>query len=290
MHMAAHATDFSVDVPGGVLRGWWTGSGPPALILHGGPGLSEYTGALADELASAFTVLRYQQRGLEPSTTSGPFTVATHLADALAVLDALGAAPAYVVGHSWGGHLAMHLAAAHPDHLRGLVVVDPLGVEGDGGEADMMRIMAERIPPDVAARAGELDERAMQGQGTPEDAMESLALVWPAYFARPEHAPPMPPMTMSLPCYAETWASIHDELPRTDWAARLGSFRAPTAFVLGAQSPIPPHHGVASAALFPAAVTDVVEGCGHFLWFEQPGVVRRALDGVRAAAEAASSP
>jgi len=154
----------------------------------------------------------------------------------------------------------------------------------------MMRIMAERIPPDVAARAGELDERAMQGQGTPEDAMESLALVWPAYFARPEHAPPMPPMTMSLPCYAETWDSIHDELSRTDWAGRLGSFSPPTAFVLGAQSPIPAHHGLASAALFPAASTDVVGGCGHFLWFEQPGAVRRALDAVRAAAEAAASP
>ena len=256
------------------------------MILHGGPGLSEYTGALADELDSGFTVLRYQQRGLAPSTTSGPFTINTHMDDVLAVLGAMGASPAYVVGHSWGGHLAMHLAAAHPDHIRGLVVVDPLGVVGDGGEADMMRSMGERITPEAAARAGELDERAMRGEGSPGDALEALSLVWPAYFARPDAAPAMPPMAMSLPCYAQTWDSIRVELAGTDWAARLGSFPAPTAFVLGAQSPIPPEHGLASAALFPAATTDVVEDCGHFLWFEQPGAVRGALDAVRAAAEA----
>ena len=49
-----------------------------SLILHGGPGMSDYTSSLADELVEEFTVYRYQQRGLAPSTTDGPFTVETH--------------------------------------------------------------------------------------------------------------------------------------------------------------------------------------------------------------------
>jgi NAD(P)-dependent dehydrogenase (short-subunit alcohol dehydrogenase family) len=52
------------------------------LILHGGPGLSDYTAPLAAELTDAFTVISYQQRGLAPSVTSGPFTVSQHVADA----------------------------------------------------------------------------------------------------------------------------------------------------------------------------------------------------------------
>ena len=252
------------------------------LILHGGPGLSDYTTSLADELVDGFTVYRYQQRGLAPSTLDGPFTIETHVADAVAVLDAIDAPQVFLIGHSWGGHLAMHIAATHPDHLLGLVVVDPLGVVGDGGESDMVRIMAERTTPEAAARAAELDERAMRGEGTPGDAMEAFSLVWPAYFATPEQAPPMPEMRISLACYSETWESIHGELSRQTLAPLLGGFQAPTVFVLGAGSPIPPRHGVASAALIPGAKTDILDGCGHFLWLERPGVIRAALDSVQA--------
>jgi pimeloyl-ACP methyl ester carboxylesterase len=39
--------------------------------------------------------------------------------------------------HSWGGHLAMHLAVQHPDRLLGLVLADPLGAVPDGGVSDM---------------------------------------------------------------------------------------------------------------------------------------------------------
>ncbi len=247
------------------------------LILHGGPGLSDYTSSLAAELVETFTVYRYQQRGLPPSTTSGPFTVETHIDDVVAVLSAVSSEPIFLVGHSWGGHLAMHVAVTHPERLLGLVVVDPLGAVGDGGESDMAQIMAERTAPEAAARASALDERAMRGEGAPGDAVEALAIVWPAYFATPSEAPPMPMMDMSLPCYSGTWESIHDHLARETLVARLGRVRLPTAFVLGADSPIPPRHGAATAALIPGAVTEIVPGCGHFPWLEQPGVVRAAL-------------
>jgi pimeloyl-ACP methyl ester carboxylesterase len=280
--MTKPSSDVIVDVPGGLISGWRAGSGEPVLILHGGPGLSDYTTSLADELVDGFTVYRYQQRGLAPSTLDGPFTIETHIADAIAVLDAIDAPQMFLIGHSWGGHLAMHMAAHHPDRLLGLVVVDPLGVVGDGGESDMVRIMMERTTPEAAARSAELDERAMRGEGTPGDAMEALSLVWPAYFARPQEAPPMPQMEMSLVCYSETWESIHRELSRQTLGPLLGRFQAPTVFVLGAESPIPPRHGVASAALIPGARTDILDGCGHFPWLERPGVIRAALDSVRA--------
>jgi pimeloyl-ACP methyl ester carboxylesterase len=268
-------------VPGGALAGSRAGTGPPVLILHGGPGLSDYTASLAEELVGDFTTYRYQQRGLLPSTTAGPFTIETHLSDVAAVLGAIPAEQVFLVGHSWGGHLAMHVAAAYPERLLGLVVVDPLGAVGDGGESDMGRIIMQRIPPAAAERAGELDERAMRGEGTPGDALEALSIVWPAYFATPTQAPPMPAMDTSLPCYSGTWESIHDHLARGTLAAGLGRVEIPTAFVLGADSPIPPHHGLASAALVPGAVTEVLPGCGHFPWLERPGVVRRALRSVQ---------
>jgi pimeloyl-ACP methyl ester carboxylesterase len=111
--------------------------------------------------------------------------------------------------------------------------------------------------------------------------MEALAIVWPAYFATPSVAPAMPVMDMSLPCYSGTWESIHDHLARGTLAAHLGRVRIPTTFVLGAQSPIPPRHGMASAALIPGAVTEILPDCGHFPWLERPGVIRAALVSVQ---------
>jgi len=273
----ASGREFAASVPGGVITASQAGAGAPVLILHGGPGLSDYTGPLAAELDDAFAVIRYQQRGLAPSTTSGPFDVDRHVADAIAVLDAAGAGRAYVIGHSWGGHLAMHLAAQHQDRLLGLVVVDPLGAVPDGGEDDLGRILAERIPAEQAARAQQLDERAMAGEGTVQDALEGLAIVWPGYFSSPAQAPPMPPLGLSLDCYAGTFASIHQHFEDRTLERSLPSLKIPAVFVLGAASPIPPRHGVASAALIPGARHVIEDDCGHFIWLERPGSVRRAL-------------
>ena len=226
-------------------------------------------------------MIRYQQRGLAPSTTSGPFSIGQHVADAIAVLDAAGASRAYVIGHSWGGHLAMHLAVRHPDRVLGLVIVDPLGAVPDGGASEMDEELVARTLPELAARARELDERAMTGEGTAEDALESLAIVWPGYFSSPQTAPPMPPLSTSVECYAETFASIRSHFEQHTLEQSLPSLNVPAVFVLGAASPIPVWHGVASAELIPGARYQIEEGCGHFPWLERPGSVRQALERVR---------
>jgi pimeloyl-ACP methyl ester carboxylesterase len=274
-------TEFQAAVTGGSITGQVAGDGPNVLALHGGPGLSDYTGSLGDELGDGFRLIRYQQRGLAPSVTSGPFAIGQHVADAIAVLDAAGADRAYVIGHSWGGHLAMHLAVSHPDRMLGLVIVDPLGAVPDGGEADLGRNLAARVPPERAARATELDERAMAGEGTAEEALESLTILWPGYFASPATAPPMPPMSLSVPCYAETFASIQEHFKEHALELSLPSLQVPAVFVLGADSPIPPEHGIASAALIAGARYQVEEKCGHFPWLERPGSVLRALESIR---------
>ena len=77
------------------------------LVLHGGPGLSvSIVDGLVADLLPAYRVATFQQRGIEPSTTEGAFTIDEAVADVGAVLDHLGWDRAYVVGSSWGGHLA----------------------------------------------------------------------------------------------------------------------------------------------------------------------------------------
>ena len=60
------------------------------------------------------------------------YTVAADVGDAAACSTRLVGRRAYVVGHSWGGHLALHVAEAMPERLLGVLAVDPLGSVGDG--------------------------------------------------------------------------------------------------------------------------------------------------------------
>ena len=171
--------EFGVKVAGGTIIAWQEGDGPNVLLLHGGPGVSDYTESLVAELSDGYTVTRYQQRGVAPSTTEGPFDVETHMADAIAVMDSAGLDQAYLVGHSWGGYLVLHLAIVHPNRFLGLVLIDPLGAIGpDGGVEEMSKVIADRIGPEQTARAAECDARAMSPEGSSDDAGESLSNTW----------------------------------------------------------------------------------------------------------------
>lgn len=262
----------------GALHGWVEGGGRPVLLLHGGPGLSyAYLDGLVEELDDGFEVAAFQQRGLAPSTVAGPFTVEQALLDVVGVLDALEWPQALVLGHSWGGHLALRFLAARPDRLIGVLAVDPLGIVGDGGREAFEKEIVARIPAADRARAQELDERAMAGEGTPEEALQSMALAWPAYFADPESPPPVPDLEVSVPAYSE----ITEEISRTDdsVASAVARTQVPYGVLAGAGSPMP--WGLAaraSAELSPGAFLTVVPGAGHFPWVEVPGSVRAALE------------
>ncbi len=268
---------FTIAVAGGSLGGWLEGAGPAVLLLHGGPGMSfEYVDSLGEELAPEFRVAAYQQRGLEPSTPNGPFTIAQAVEDALAVLDGLRWERALVVGHSWGGQLALRLAAAHPERLQGVLAVDPLGVVGDGGMAAFDAEMGARTPRADRDRHRELDGRAMDGQATTEDFLESLRLVWPAYFADPDNVPPMPPMRLSVEAYS---GIINEAAADTDrLAAALAATAVPYGVLAGGASPMPWGQAArATVELSPRAFLKVVPGGGHFPWLDEPGCVRAAV-------------
>lgn len=268
---------FSVDAVNGSLGGWLKGSGTPVLLLHGGPGLSfSYLDDLAVELESEFRVASFQQRGLKPSTLEGPFTIDQAIADAVAVLDGLGWDRALVVGHSWGGHLALRVAAACPQRVLGALAVDPIGVVGDGGMAAFEAEVDARTPLDVRKRAREFDERAMAGEGTLEESRESMRLVWPSYFADPENVPVMPTIESSIAAYSGIINEMTAGTERV--AADLAKGAVRYGVVAGAASPIPWGQAArASVELSPCAFLDVVPGAGHFIWFEAPGRVRGAL-------------
>ncbi|HEY3753104.1 MAG TPA: alpha/beta hydrolase [Pseudonocardiaceae bacterium] len=269
---------FVIDSGAGPISGSaGTDGGRDLLLLHGGPGLSDYMDLLAGETAG-WRAIRYQQRGVAPSSVDGPFTVARHVADAVAVLDGLGVDRAVVLGHSWGAHLALQLASAAPDRVSAVIAVDGLGPDGDGHVPAFAAELRRRLPADAVGRCAELDAIPDLSDA---DALESTALLWPSYFAQPAQAPPLPAgLRLSVTCSVGTFASIFDELPDGTFARRLAQLTVPTFVVIGDASPMPRAAGEETAQLIPGSELIVVAGSGHLPWHEQPGCLAAVLDRV----------
>jgi proline iminopeptidase len=115
----------------------------------------------------------------------------------------------------------------------------------------------------------------MAGQVDDELALEGFSLVWPAYFAAPEHAPPMPDIRLASARSAEMVPSIMAELPALETG--LPQIRVPVGFVHGSHSPMPLAASTDGADRIPGAWVEVVDGAGHFIWVEAPGAVRASL-------------
>ena len=125
-----HSSLF-VDVAGGSLHVAVAGAPPgtadvPVVVLvHGITGSHRSWAAVARHLGDAVTLLAPDLRGRgQSSELSGPYGMAAHAEDLIAVLDHVGAGRAVVAGHSMGGYIVARFAAEASDRLAGAVLVD----------------------------------------------------------------------------------------------------------------------------------------------------------------------
>ena len=272
---------FTVDTDNGAICGSVGGDGPELVLLNGGPGLSDYT-ELLDGETSDWRTVRYQQRGLAPSSIEGPFDVDRHVTDAAAVLEAVVVDKAVLLGHSWGAHLALQVALALPERVLAVVGVAGLGPIGDGGATAFGAELRRRTAPNRLTRLDEIDARPPGQEVTDAEALESLALVWPAYFADPSSAPPMPAdLRLSARCSSATFESVLRQLGDESFARRLAHLDVPVVTVVGGSSPMPASVAEEMTALLPHGDLVVVPGAGHLPWHEQPGCIADVLAALR---------
>ena len=112
------------------------GSGTPILGIHGAGSCALFWENAAGKLADLGRAIVYDRRGCKRSERPDPYHVTSvqeHADDALALLRALDAEPAILVGRSYGGTVALDLAIRHPDAVLGLALLEagPLGLAAE---------------------------------------------------------------------------------------------------------------------------------------------------------------
>ena len=99
--------------------------GTVVALLHGFPELNiSWNHQIPALVAAGYRVVAPNQRGYAGSVRDGSYATADLAADVIAILDAVGAQRAVVVGHDWGGGVAWTVAQLYPDRLVALVAMN----------------------------------------------------------------------------------------------------------------------------------------------------------------------
>ncbi|MEU4878035.1 alpha/beta hydrolase [Streptomyces sp. NPDC021608] len=123
----------SLRMSGATLHYEMRGQGPLLLLIPGGAGDAASYDGVTDDLATEYTVVTYDPRGMSRSTLEDPEaeqSVAEHADDALRILALLSPdEPARVFGSSSGAIAALHLLTTHPERVQRVVAHEPPVVE-----------------------------------------------------------------------------------------------------------------------------------------------------------------
>lgn len=243
------------------------------LLVHGQPGAgSDWDGVVArlgpDRLVVAPNRPGY---GAESQAT----TMAANAEILAATLRGLGGPPAIVVGHSYGGGIAILLADGHPDLVGGLVLVASIGGHGAVGWVD--RVLAA---PVVGAAVSAAGLAASTWLGPRLHSRLAALRIGPAQVlsrALPDEqvVAAMRSPTVWRSFVFEQRALIAEEAHVIEAVSRLA---VPTVVMVGTRDVVvPPRSGARLAAAVPGSTLLLVAGSGHLLPEEVPHLVADAI-------------
>ncbi|MCI0856132.1 MAG: alpha/beta hydrolase [Chloroflexi bacterium] len=155
---------------------WYSGEGPPLLLVHGGMSDRSAWILVQPLLAEHFTVYTINQRGREGSGEPKPFAFESYFEDVVALIDKIGE-PVHLLGHS-GGALCSMGVALRTDRLRSLILYEP-----PAPTAALEKLTASRIRELV--EAGDNEGAALEffriGPQVPEEDIERMrqSPIWP---------------------------------------------------------------------------------------------------------------
>jgi proline iminopeptidase len=268
------------------------GHGPVALVHPGGPGLGwSYLRMPWLERQLTLVYLEPAGTGASGALTDVPRTLARRLADDVdTVRRALGAERIFLIGHSYGGGVAMRYAIEHGEHLAGLVLYSTSAVTDAawGHDTDTAVDGFAHEPWFAAAHA-------FLGAPPPPAEYEHdctrLRRLMPFYFADYTHRRrELAAFVRSLRCWPRPTELAKDAKEKADdLRPELADLTAPTLVITGRHDWLfPPKWAQVTADAIVDARVVVLEESGHFAHLEQPQAFAAAVGAFVRAAPAGS--
>jgi proline iminopeptidase len=259
------------EVNGTTLHYERVGSGIPCIALHGGLGmdhtyLRKAFGPLEDVLELVYVDQRGNGRSGRPSLET--ITMQQLADDVRAFADVVGLERFAVLGHSFGGFVALEFATTHPERLTHLLLLDT----SPGAFEPTDEELAERPdPPSVSASAREGLRRMFSGLPSSDDEFaEFLPAIAPAYMHHGDTSLLTAAYSDAI-LDAKTLARGFAFLPEWSVAGELGRIACPTFVTCGRYDLLTtPECSKRLATSIPGAELAWFEDSGHFPWLEEP--------------------
>jgi pimeloyl-ACP methyl ester carboxylesterase len=252
------------------------GQGYPLLFMHGGPGQDHTSLSAFQPCADQFTLIFYDHRcnGRSDEAAVTSMTWENLTADAEALRQTLGFDQWAVLGHSFGGNVALEYALRYPQSLSHLVLMDTGGDQWWVNQ-NAPELLAKR---GYSAGAVQAARRFYNGQVTPGEYFPTVMRFLSAYFYR----------NILLAMAQEVFSSGQPPKLRPEatifgyrqllngWTVmdRLGEIQVPTLVLAGRHDFLfPPEHQAELAAGIPNAHLEIIERSGHNPQMERPAEV-----------------
>lgn len=258
------------------------GKGDPLLLMHGGPGLDHTTLLSLEPLADQFTLIFYDHRcnGRSLGADDTSFTWENLTADADALRQSLGLERWAVLGHSFGGNVALEYALRYPQNLS-------LALMNTGGDQWWVNHNAPELLGRRGYSAGAVQaaRRFYNGRMAPGQFMSNFVPFMQAYYYNDSllalgrdlisgfrHDPKMRPEA--------TIAGYSRLLQGWSVMDRLGEIRVPTLVLAGRYCFLfPPEHQAILANRIPGARLEIIERASHSPHSERTATVLPILRG-----------
>lgn len=238
----------------------------PVVLLHGFP----LTGAMWDELVPAladrYRVIVPDLRGHgRTAAPPGPYAVADHAADVVALLDRLGIERAAVVGLSMGGFIAMHLLADHADRVSAAVLAD---TRAPGDPPDRQAIRRAQAAVIRSEGLGAFAEQVLPRMFSPV-----------AFSSRPDLVDRFR-RTITGQRPEAVVAALLGLAMRPPMLGRLVGVTVPSLVLVGENDvATTPDDSRELAATIPSAELEVIPRVGHMSCWENPAAFNAAVRG-----------
>lgn len=259
------------------------GSGESIVVVHGGPMLDHgYLLPHLQPLARSYELIFFDQRlsgRSAPQVDSASVRMATFVEDIEQLRLALGLERIHLMGHSWGGLLAMHYAIKYPQNLRSLILLNSMSASSAIWQEEE-RVLAQRITAADSIERQTIRETDAYARRDPEAIARLLRLSFRLQFRDTSRVNDL--QLYVPPDYAERsrqFGYMMVDLADFDLHDQLAAVTVPTLILYGSVEPAAQLSGPLLHRQLRNSELVIVDEAGHFPFVEQPAAFFDAVSG-----------
>lgn len=260
------------------------GKGKPIVVVHGGPGLChDYLLPHFEKLAENNHLIFYDQRGCGQSSgeiTPGMINIETFVEDLEAIRKAFNIEKFSILGHSWGGPLAMQYAKTYSQHVDHLILSNPLPATSEDYSLYAQEWRRRMAPHEKELEA--IRQTKEFAEGNSEIVAQMYQIIFRTFCYNPEKVKLL--NFLMTPSAAINNFKVYDIFlthffnTPYDLTDSMGSLQVPTLIVQGDAEPIPYAAANRIQASIKGSKLAVMVNCGHFPYAENRDSYFTTLD------------